>query len=226
MRNALVRIMFVLLILAQASTPSTVETDEFSAPATIAHTHTHEATIHTWAISPSSKPIPYAKIQYTASGPALGAKFTLLSSSSSSSSGGFPVDNKGNTDRGEGSARLVRIGFPEQDSWTVTTHRVLSAPTPRWTVWIDPRAAGKAWRVEVSTSPSPDWDDGDGRPAEAEIKKINSVAGILPFLNQPVVLTPDGSLPETEGEKTFFQKYWWLLLAGFLLIMSVGGGGE
>ena len=43
--------------------------------------------------------------------------------------------------------------------------------------------------------------------------------------------TPDGK-PETveveepEVEQSFFQKYWWHILVGFMLLQSMAGGGE
>jgi ER membrane protein complex subunit 10 len=41
----------------------------------------------------------------------------------------------------------------------------------------------------------------------------------------PVVVTPDGQLPEEEVEKTFLQKYWMYILPIILLALTSGGGG-
>ncbi|ETS77495.1 hypothetical protein PFICI_11369 [Pestalotiopsis fici W106-1] len=43
-------------------------------------------------------------------------------------------------------------------------------------------------------------------------------------LNAPVKLTPDGKKREEETEKTFLQKYWWLI--GIVVLLSMTGGGD
>ncbi|OGM40396.1 hypothetical protein ABOM_010807 [Aspergillus bombycis] len=56
------------------------------------------------------------------------------------------------------------------------------------------------------------------------MKLIPLEAGPRPHLNRPVVVTPDGTIPEDVVEKTFFQKYWWVFLIITFLAMS--GSGE
>ncbi|KAI1766621.1 hypothetical protein GGR53DRAFT_486008 [Hypoxylon sp. FL1150] len=48
--------------------------------------------------------------------------------------------------------------------------------------------------------------------------------GKQPELNKPVVLSPEGAQAVPE-EKSFLQKYWWLIGIFVLLTMSGGGGG-
>jgi len=58
-----------------------------------------------------------------------------------------------------------------------------------------------------------------------EVRTFKAAPGVLPQLNKPVVLSPDGRIPQPEQERTLFQKYWWVLLAGVFIMMSGGGGG-
>ncbi|KAI0181384.1 hypothetical protein GGR52DRAFT_524156 [Hypoxylon sp. FL1284] len=50
--------------------------------------------------------------------------------------------------------------------------------------------------------------------------------GRQPELNKPVVLSPQGAQQGAPEEKTFLQKYWWLIGIFVLLTMTGGGGGE
>ncbi|KAH8195034.1 hypothetical protein TruAng_010806 [Truncatella angustata] len=42
-------------------------------------------------------------------------------------------------------------------------------------------------------------------------------------LNKPVKLTPEGKLKDEQQEKTFLQKYWWLI--GIVMVLTLTGGG-
>ncbi|WPH02882.1 Hypothetical protein R9X50_00575000 [Acrodontium crateriforme] len=53
------------------------------------------------------------------------------------------------------------------------------------------------------------------------IEKTATAPG--PHLNKPVLLKADGTADEPEAEKTFFQKYWWMI-AGFLVLQMVMSG--
>ncbi|EED18379.1 conserved hypothetical protein [Talaromyces stipitatus ATCC 10500] len=57
------------------------------------------------------------------------------------------------------------------------------------------------------------------------VELIYPEAGAMPELNKPIVVNPDGTGPQEEVEKTFFQKYWWVLMIVALMTLS-GGGGE
>ncbi|KAK3315284.1 hypothetical protein B0H66DRAFT_340214 [Apodospora peruviana] len=45
-------------------------------------------------------------------------------------------------------------------------------------------------------------------------------------LNKPVVLSPEGKKVQEEGEKSFLQKYWWVIAIGAFLLVSGGGDGK
>jgi len=55
---------------------------------------------------------------------------------------------------------------------------------------------------------------------EPEVLVVKPWPGATPILNKPVVLMPDGRAPQVEEEKTFLQKYWWVLLAGVVLLFA------
>ncbi|EEA24622.1 hypothetical protein TMatcc_007723 [Talaromyces marneffei ATCC 18224] len=57
------------------------------------------------------------------------------------------------------------------------------------------------------------------------VELVYPSAGALPELNKPIVVSPDGTGPQEVVEKTFFQKYWWVLMIVAVLTLS-GGGGE
>lgn len=67
-------------------------------------------------------------------------------------------------------------------------------------------------------------DAGATRDFGPKIKVLKTVKGKLPELNRPVVLSPEGKVAEPEPEKTMLQKYWWVILAGVMLLMTAGGG--
>lgn len=57
------------------------------------------------------------------------------------------------------------------------------------------------------------------------VELVYPSVGALPELNKPVVVSPDGTAPQEEVEKTFLQKYWWVLMIIALMTLT-GGGGE
>ncbi|KAI9820329.1 MAG: hypothetical protein M1827_005951 [Pycnora praestabilis] len=67
---------------------------------------------------------------------------------------------------------------------------------------------------------------GSGKEQVLKVEVMKPVPGPQPHLNRPVVLSPDGKVPEKEVEKTLFQKYWWVLLGVTVLAMSGGGGDK
>ncbi|RPB16910.1 hypothetical protein P167DRAFT_561872 [Morchella conica CCBAS932] len=77
---------------------------------------------------------------------------------------------------------------------------------------------GKAWHVQYKA--------GDEASSSPTVRILTQAPGPQPALNKPIVLTPDGKIPVPEVEKTFLQKYWWVLLGATLLIMTSGGGAE
>ncbi|KAF1814713.1 hypothetical protein P152DRAFT_455751 [Eremomyces bilateralis CBS 781.70] len=65
-------------------------------------------------------------------------------------------------------------------------------------------------------------------PAQVVVEIKGPNPGAEPVLNAPVTLNPDGRVEGAEGpeEKTFLQKYWWLLLAFIAVQVLVGGNKE
>jgi hypothetical protein len=67
-------------------------------------------------------------------------------------------------------------------------------------------------------------DAGQTRDFGPQAVVLVETKGKLPELNKPVVLSPEGKKVE-EVEKSFLQKYWWLLAIGAVLMLG-GGGAE
>ncbi|OCL11305.1 hypothetical protein AOQ84DRAFT_287525 [Glonium stellatum] len=60
---------------------------------------------------------------------------------------------------------------------------------------------------------------------EIDIEVVERTQASQPALNKPIVLNSEGRLEGKEPEKTFLQKYWWVL-ALFLLVQFVSAGGD
>ncbi|KAJ5222571.1 uncharacterized protein N7469_008811 [Penicillium citrinum] len=115
---------------------------------------------------------------------------------------------------------LIRIGFytstPSNSKQWVGSLVSLSALTdknqPTLRLHLGP--ANEVYHVDLAAS-----DKG-----HSGVELVLSQPGAQPHLNRPVVVRPDGGEADVVEEKTFFQKYWWvLLIIGFL---SLGGSGE
>ncbi|KFH44662.1 hypothetical protein ACRE_045100 [Hapsidospora chrysogenum ATCC 11550] len=123
-------------------------------------------------------------------------------------------------------ADLVRIGLydPKSSRWISGT-TVASADnfskgySPHLLLTVDAQgevlsAACKGVRVDA----------GQTRDFGPQAAVLVEGKGKQPDLNKPVVLSPEGRKVE-EQEKTFLQKYWWMIaIAGFLALS--GGGAE
>ncbi|ROW17173.1 hypothetical protein VPNG_01126 [Cytospora leucostoma] len=66
-------------------------------------------------------------------------------------------------------------------------------------------------------------DAGQTRDFGPQAKVVTKIVGKQPELNKPIVLSPEGKNVEPE-EKTFLQKYWWVL--GIAAVLAMGGGGD
>ncbi|CAN8103398.1 unnamed protein product [Discula destructiva] len=66
-------------------------------------------------------------------------------------------------------------------------------------------------------------DAGQTRDFGPQARLVVAGRGKQPELNRPVVLSPDGKKMEKEPEKTFLQKYWWMI--GIAVLLALGGGG-
>ncbi|KAK4455005.1 hypothetical protein QBC34DRAFT_391287 [Podospora aff. communis PSN243] len=123
-------------------------------------------------------------------------------------------------------AKLVRIGAYDNKAarWTSST-TVMSVEnfgkgySPHFVLTLDANGKdliGVACRgVRV--------DAGYTRDFGPQVKVVVTGRGKQPELNKPVVLSPEGKKVVPE-EKTWLQKYWWVLAIGMFLAMSGGGG--
>ncbi|KAK7746921.1 hypothetical protein SLS53_002109 [Cytospora paraplurivora] len=66
-------------------------------------------------------------------------------------------------------------------------------------------------------------DAGQTRDFGPQAKVVTKIVGKQPELNKPIVLSPEGKNIEPE-EKTFLQRYWWVL--GIAAILAMSGGGD
>ncbi|OTA96739.1 hypothetical protein M434DRAFT_392679 [Hypoxylon sp. CO27-5] len=67
-------------------------------------------------------------------------------------------------------------------------------------------------------------DAGQTRDFGPQARVLITEPGKQPELNKPIVLSPEGK-NVVEEERTFLQKYWWLI--GIVVLMTMtGGGGE
>ncbi|KAF8544440.1 hypothetical protein BDD12DRAFT_801138 [Trichophaea hybrida] len=119
-------------------------------------------------------------------------------------------------------SELVRVGIVDAKtgSWisgSVTTGGLVSRKKGGVGITVRVDGAGNVWHVEFAD---------DAAAVEPKVSVVKSMSGVLPQLNKPIVLNPDGRIPEPVVEKTFLQKYWWVLLAGVFLVLSGGGGNR
>ncbi|KAG5302015.1 hypothetical protein I7I48_02214 [Histoplasma ohiense] len=85
----------------------------------------------------------------------------------------------------------------------------------------------RATRTKTSSPPSPPHRNSNGAGTEAgslKVELIRSNPSPGPHLNRAVVLSPDGTVPEPAIEKSFFQRYWWVL--GIIGILAFTGSAD
>ncbi|EWC44743.1 hypothetical protein DRE_06521 [Drechslerella stenobrocha 248] len=117
-----------------------------------------------------------------------------------------------------------RIGVLKGGKWigSVRSGNVFQ-PNVASTITLHIDEAGEIFHIEYDAVELP---KGAEQP-ETEIVLIRPFPGAEPVLNKPVVLTPDGKMANPkEEEKTFLQKYWWLLAAGAILLVAAPGEGK
>ncbi|KAF2852866.1 hypothetical protein T440DRAFT_487883 [Plenodomus tracheiphilus IPT5] len=119
------------------------------------------------------------------------------------------------------SNHLLRVGLSDSKlgSWRgiVTSAASFSEQYhKKFVIHIDEK--GEPFHVGFGTS-----DKGSGQEVDIEI--VRKTAGPKPVLNKPIVLNAEGRLESKEPEKSFLQKYWWVL-ALFLVVQLVSGGGD
>ncbi|RDA88794.1 hypothetical protein CP533_4024 [Ophiocordyceps camponoti-saundersi (nom. inval.)] len=125
-------------------------------------------------------------------------------------------------------ARLVRIGLYDAGSrqWLAGT-TVAAADnfskgySPQLLLVVDSQGGV----VSVSCK-GVAIDAGHTRDFGPKLVVLPEARGAQPQLNKPIVLSPEGNRVEPEQEKTFLQKYWWMIGIAVLVAMSGGGGGD
>ncbi|KAI0882475.1 uncharacterized protein GGS22DRAFT_169518 [Annulohypoxylon maeteangense] len=122
-------------------------------------------------------------------------------------------------------ARLVRVGVynPSTKKWESSTSvasvdNFSKGYSPTLILSVDAKgdvfsAALKGVRIDA----------GQTRDFGPQALVLTTEPGKQPELNKPIVLSPEGNKVEPE-EKTFLQKYWWMI--GIVLVMTMAGGGE
>ena len=108
---------------------------------------------------------------------------------------------------------LVGIGLYNSSTkaWlgSTVTSAASFAPEFQGTISLHLNAEGEVWRVAFHssrksiTSSHNGGDIGDDKP---RVEILGPTPAPQPHLNKPVVLSPDGKLPEKEVEKSFLQK--------------------
>ncbi|KAB5585938.1 hypothetical protein GE09DRAFT_1072622 [Coniochaeta sp. 2T2.1] len=125
------------------------------------------------------------------------------------------------------SSSLLRIGAydPSTSRWTSATS--VTSPTnfgkgyaPHFVVTVD-STGEKVLGVSVR---GVKIDAGHTRDFGPQVVVVETQRGKQPDLNKPVVLSPEGRRAQPEEEKSFLQKYWWMLAIGAVLLISGGGG--
>ncbi|UNI20324.1 hypothetical protein JDV02_006422 [Purpureocillium takamizusanense] len=125
-------------------------------------------------------------------------------------------------------AALVRIGLydAKSRSWisgttVASTENFAKGYSPNIVVTV---TAGGGEVVSVSCK-GVAIDAGQTRDFGPQVVVIPQARGAQPTLNKPVVLSREGKTVEPEQEKTFLQKYWWMIGIAVFIAMS-GGGAE
>ncbi|KAF2678385.1 hypothetical protein K458DRAFT_394930 [Lentithecium fluviatile CBS 122367] len=150
-------------------------------------------------------PIPLAQIDYDAD------KSTGTVTSFTPPHGSYASDH------------LLRIGIHDSasGSWRgIVTSAASFADEykKKFVVHVDEK--GEVYHVGFGTSAK-----ADSSGVDVEVEVVRRGAGAKPVLNKPIVLNAEGKLADKAEEKTFFQKYWWMI-ALFLLVQFVAGGKE
>ncbi|KAI5927978.1 hypothetical protein F4810DRAFT_705875 [Camillea tinctor] len=175
--------------------------------ASLASAEGQTASIYIQTVSQSpSAPVPLAEIQYDL---AAASEAEIISYEAPE----LPED-----------AKLVRIGVynPTSKQWESSTS-VASADnfskgySPMVMLSVDQKGT-----VVSAALRGIGIDAGQTRDFGPQAMVLATQPGKQPDLNKPVVLSPEGKTVVPE-EKTFLQKYWWLI--GIVVLMSMTGGG-
>ncbi|KAJ4417319.1 hypothetical protein N0V82_006263 [Gnomoniopsis sp. IMI 355080] len=178
----------------------------------------HTAQIYIQPIGDASTPVPLAEVTYDITAPDTAAMVTSYEAPE------LPE-----------TASLVRIGMYDSRSnkWTGSTsvasiENFAKGYSPHFLLHVDAtKTRGDEEHVTVlgASLRGVRIDAGQTRDFGPQARLVLTGYGKQPELNKPVVLSPEGKKIEKEPEKTFLQKYWWMIGIAVLLAMG-GGGGE
>ncbi|TAQ85164.1 hypothetical protein B7494_g6498 [Chlorociboria aeruginascens] len=123
---------------------------------------------------------------------------------------------------------LVRIGIYDEStsSWKSSTSMTSAESFSkgyRPTIVLNLDGQGDVLGVSVKSGKI---DAGETRDFGPIVKVVKMGIGKQPDLNRPVVLSPEGKVEQPMAEKTFLQKYWWVLLGATMLVATTGAGGD
>jgi hypothetical protein len=177
--------------------------------------------IEVWPLS-ATKSLPYAKISYNST------KAVIKSHSNPA----IPPNDD-----------FVRIGFHHSDSgeWSgILTSPVNFAASKDKKIVLHVNRDGEAYHVGFKASELATNNKMSNKDGDLSVEVVQIRMGPTPHLNRPVVVNPDGSMPQKEPEKTFFQKYvssfalglersdliFLQILVGYCWIRAAAGGHE
>ncbi|KAL1894539.1 hypothetical protein Sste5346_005774 [Sporothrix stenoceras] len=132
---------------------------------------------------------------------------------------------------------LYRVGLydPKTKQWLAGTSVAAASNfakgySPHFVLTVAPPsatgAAAAAWSYLGVSVRGLAIDAGATRDFGPQATVIVASKGATPVLNRPVVLSPEGKKAEPVEEKTFLQKYWWVIGAFVMLALTSGGSEE
>ncbi|KAI9700725.1 MAG: hypothetical protein M1836_002094 [Candelina mexicana] len=180
-----------------------------SAPTTNGSPLDHSVKLYYW---PPSKhlPSPFAQIRYSTA-----AQVSVVDKYSPPSPKSFSADDD-----------IIRIGLydPTTKAWSgIVTSTSGFKDGYQGAVRLHLDNKGKVWHVDFRALPSSREAHGQ-KGEQLEVETVSATPGPRPHLNVPVVLDPEGKLPEEVVEKPFWQKYWWIFLG--VAVLALTGGGD
>ncbi|KAK2592754.1 hypothetical protein QQS21_009558 [Conoideocrella luteorostrata] len=182
----------------------------FCAAALTVHAAPQSAEIFVQPVSSSSRaPLPLAEIAYDVA---------ALASSSVLSYDAPEIPE---------SSKLIRVGVYDRKtkSWVsgttvASTENFAKGCSP--TILVNVNSKGDVLSAAIK---GVQIDAGQTRDFGPKVVVLTEGKGAQPVLNKPVVLT-EGKKAEEGEEKSFLQKYWWMIGIAVFVALSGGGGGE
>ncbi|KAL1850444.1 hypothetical protein Daus18300_012922 [Diaporthe australafricana] len=190
--------------------------------ASVVHAEAKTTNIYIQSVGSSSPPVLLAGLTYDSSAPDTASSAPDTASSASVTSYEAPELSE--------STELVRVGIYDtnQKQWAGSTS-VASVEnfgkgySPHFVLSVD-GTSGEGTVLGASVR-GVRIDAGQTRNFGPQASLLLTSRGKQPDLNKPIVLSPEGKKVEKE-EKTFLQKYWWMIAIAMLIAMGGGGGGE